>query len=213
MDQPHRIPAQTLIAHLRTTSEKIRKLAEGGYERTEIAKLLGIRYQHVRKVLIDAGFTGGLQGDTRRHGSSQSDLPDPSAREGTPAQELLRAGFSNIGEWTRTGDSGIKLIGDPPERPGVYAFVLEGVIAYVGSTVSGLRSRMDQYRHGYEGQRTNRRVKGLIHAAIESGRKVEVLVATPEHRDWNGLPVNTAVGLEAGLIQIIHPPWNKQSSS
>jgi AbrB family looped-hinge helix DNA binding protein len=39
------------IEHLPTTSAKIRALAAEGVERAEIARLLGIRYQHVRNVL------------------------------------------------------------------------------------------------------------------------------------------------------------------
>jgi hypothetical protein len=37
---------------------------------------------------------------------------------------------------------------------------------------------------------------------------VKVLVATPEPSEWNGLPVKTAAGLEAGLIERIGPIWN-----
>ena len=36
----------------------------------------------------------------------------------------------------------------------------------------------------------------------------EVLVATPELLECNGLPVIAAAGLEAGLIQMIRPAWN-----
>ena len=39
---------------LRTKSAKIRALGQEGYSRTEIASFLEIRYQHVRKVLLDA---------------------------------------------------------------------------------------------------------------------------------------------------------------
>lgn len=39
------------VAHLPTTAAKIRALAADGMERAEIARTLGIRYQHVRNVL------------------------------------------------------------------------------------------------------------------------------------------------------------------
>jgi AbrB family looped-hinge helix DNA binding protein len=39
------------VEHLPTTSAKIRALAARGVERAEIARALGIRYQHVRNVL------------------------------------------------------------------------------------------------------------------------------------------------------------------
>jgi hypothetical protein len=45
---------QRLVAGLPTKSAKIRRLAEAGYERADIARFLGIRYQHVRNVLTHA---------------------------------------------------------------------------------------------------------------------------------------------------------------
>jgi hypothetical protein len=60
---------------LQTTSAKIWALAGAGYGRTEIAKLLGIRYQHVRKVLLDAGIKNGL----RKHWEAGRGLATPSA--------------------------------------------------------------------------------------------------------------------------------------
>jgi len=50
-----------IIRNLDTTSAKIRALAQAGHDRTEISQHLGIRYQHVRKVLLDAGITAGLR--------------------------------------------------------------------------------------------------------------------------------------------------------
>ena len=50
-----------IVDGLETKSEKIRALAKAGYLRTEISRVLNIRYQHVRKVLTDAGITDGLQ--------------------------------------------------------------------------------------------------------------------------------------------------------
>ena len=56
-----RVPADLLIRDLKTKSDKIRTLAKAGYSRTEISDLLAIRYQHVRKVLLDAGIPHGLR--------------------------------------------------------------------------------------------------------------------------------------------------------
>lgn len=36
----------------------------------------------------------------------------------------------------------------------------------------------------------------------------KVWVATPEPLAWGGLPVDTAAGLEAGLIQTLRPAWS-----
>ena len=48
-----RRPAAEITQGHQTTSDKIRALANGGYDRIEIAKLLDIRYQHVRNVLVE----------------------------------------------------------------------------------------------------------------------------------------------------------------
>ena len=40
------------LAGLETTSAKIRALAKHGFSRGDIARVLNIRYQHVRNVLI-----------------------------------------------------------------------------------------------------------------------------------------------------------------
>ena len=58
--QQNRRAAEDVIRGLATTSARIRALAEAKYDRTEIAKFLKIRYQHVRKVLLDAGIVGGM---------------------------------------------------------------------------------------------------------------------------------------------------------
>jgi bifunctional DNA-binding transcriptional regulator/antitoxin component of YhaV-PrlF toxin-antitoxin module len=43
-----------LTRGLATKSDKIRVLSENGYSRGDIAKFLGIRYQHVRNVLVQS---------------------------------------------------------------------------------------------------------------------------------------------------------------
>jgi bifunctional DNA-binding transcriptional regulator/antitoxin component of YhaV-PrlF toxin-antitoxin module len=43
-----------LTKGLATKSDKIRALSENGYSRADIAKFLGIRYQHVRNVLVQS---------------------------------------------------------------------------------------------------------------------------------------------------------------
>src|SRR5438093_1233427 len=44
---------KALTEGLMTKSEKIRRLGTAGYTRQQIADFLGIRYQHVRNVLVD----------------------------------------------------------------------------------------------------------------------------------------------------------------
>ncbi len=51
-----RRPMAGVIAGLTTKSDKIRALFRAGYSRSEIRRYLRIKYQHVRKVLVDSGF-------------------------------------------------------------------------------------------------------------------------------------------------------------
>jgi hypothetical protein len=206
MDQ--RQSAEDIIRDLATTSAKIRALAQAGYDRIEISQLLDIRYQHVRKVLLDAGITGGLRRQVEVEREPILVDAEPAPREATSWDVLLRAGFQLLGQWTQDAESAIRLDAKPPAEPGVCAFVLGDAVSYVGLTNNGLRTRLDQYRLGHKGQKTNARVKALIVKALADGQHVKVLVATPEPLEWNGLPVITAAGLEAGLIQMIRPAWN-----
>jgi hypothetical protein len=205
-----RLPAPTVVQGLSSTSEKIRALARAGYLRTEISKLLDIRYQHVRKVLVDAGISEGLQRSAEFERPPVSIPLPPQPPEPTAENVLLDAGFRILGEWMALADGEFELSAKAPPEAGVYAFVVDGWVNYVGLTQSGLRARLGHYRQGHEGQRTSARVKALIAAALSEGKKVRVLIATPtEPLNWNGLPINLAAGLEAGLIRMIRPKWNK----
>jgi sulfatase maturation enzyme AslB (radical SAM superfamily) len=85
---------------------------------------------------------------------------------------------------------------------------VDDIVVYVGLTLSGPKTRFDQYRRGHKGQRTSSRINGRIAETLRAGKKVKVLVATPEPSEWQDLPVNTAAGLEVGLIEMIRPSWN-----
>lgn len=201
---------QSIVGSERSTSAKIRDLASLGLARTEIRDLLGIRYQHVRKVLTDAGISDGLVQPRLDGGKprAQPTIADRSVPE-IPWQNLLSYGFKVTGQWTLTED-GIWLDGSPPVEPGVYAFVLDEQIVYVGLTQTALKTRMGHYRRGHSNQKTSARVKGLIQRSLTEGREVVVLTCVPGELDWNGLSLQLAPSLEASLIRLIHPPWNIQ---
>jgi len=84
-----------------TKSDQIRALAKSGYSRVEIAALLGIRYQHVRKVLLAAGIATGLRNAEVEIERSPVivELADEE-NEPVNAEFLIRAGFSLLGKWT-----------------------------------------------------------------------------------------------------------------
>src|SRR5271170_3627393 len=103
MDQ--RPPTQEVIRDLKTKSAKIRALALAGYDRVEIGELLRIRYQHVRKVLLDSGLGVGLrrQVEAEREPIEADILRKP--REATSWKVLANAGFQLLGEWTQNPES------------------------------------------------------------------------------------------------------------
>ena len=193
---------------LNTKSDKIRALAKAGYLRTEIAEILDIRYQHVRKVLVDAGITEGLQKEVEFERTPVAVEVDDEVTAPTSWEVLLRAGFLFLGEWVPEGDGDLRLDTKAPSDSGVYAFIVDDVVKYIGLTQRGLHARLEGYRRGYERQKTNARVKALIAESLAGGKRVKVLVATPEPMAWKGLPIMTAAGLEAGLISMIQPEWN-----
>jgi hypothetical protein len=166
-----RLPIVRYQGQAQVTSAKIRALAQAGYDRQEIASLLGIRYQHVRQVLIAAGISGGL----RRHANADREPltieAAPAPREATSWEILLRGGFQCVGEWTQNPESRLAVAATVPEEPGVYAFVVDETVAYVGLTTNGLQTRLDQYRRGHAGQRTNARVNKLIGETLSSGKQ------------------------------------------
>lgn len=195
-----------VVQNLGTTSDKIRSLLREGYLRTEVAAFLDIRYQHVRKVAVDAGIEDGLQRGIVVVSKSK---PIPKVREDVAIDVLVDAGFTRLGTWIADGVGGIALEVPAPRDPGVYVFVVGGVVKYVGVSRAGIASRMANYRAGQKGQRTSARVNEIIAEHLTGGSIVEIYIAMPPALEWNGLPVVTAAGLEAGLIKMIQPPWNK----
>lgn len=63
---------QMLTRDLATKSAKIRKLAGEGAARADIARFLGIRYQHVRNVLVHEEGRGGTEVAAIRQGPEKA---------------------------------------------------------------------------------------------------------------------------------------------
>src|SRR2546421_9776575 len=88
---------QLVTEGLQTKSEKIRRLAGAGYARADIARFLDIRYQHVRKVLVDeearqakaAGSTQPAASDT----AGGEELRPAKVRLGPDGRGVIPAAF------------------------------------------------------------------------------------------------------------------------
>lgn len=198
-----------VVISLDTTADKIRALLREGYLRVDVARFLDIRYQHVRKVAVDAGIDQGLQ---RGIVVLPASKPLPAVREETAIDMLVDAGFTLLGSWV-VADSGIRLSTSAPKDPGVYAFVVDGAVKYIGLTKMGFARRMYSYSKPGSTQRTSQRINGIISEHSRAGAVVEIYIAVPPALEWNGLPIHAAAGLEAGLIDMIQPSWNKMGVS
>ena len=84
-------PSKQIVAGLTTKSDKIRALYREGYSRSEIRRILGIRYQHVRNVLVRDGH---LEPQLSR--SSRTDDTGPAPRFGD-RPEQVRVGVGPAG--------------------------------------------------------------------------------------------------------------------
>lgn len=82
-----------------STSDDIRTLAESGMATEDIARKLGIRYQHAYKVLRDAGVT---------RVASAGFLPaapkPPANKPQLLVAELVAAGFKHVASWILSPD-------------------------------------------------------------------------------------------------------------
>ena len=93
---------EAVVEGLTSKADKIRALAQAGYLRTEIARFLEIRYQHVRNVLVKSGIENLQSADIN---DPKSALLDP---EPWPITRLLDAGFEQISSCDLTTENAFK---------------------------------------------------------------------------------------------------------
>ena len=123
---------------------------------------------------------------------------------------LLQIGFVPVGNWyVEDGNLRCALIRHAEQSNILYAFVLDGDIAYVGKTTRSLAARMAGYRRPAETQRTNQRNHRSILDAIAKGSTVEIL-ALPDSglMHYGQFHMNLAAALEDDIIRKLNPPWN-----
>lgn len=131
---------------------------------------------------------------------------------------LVAIGFKQAGRWTLANQV-LRLILEPAivhERNVLYAFVVNGVLMYVGKTTQSLIKRMQGYRspasNSEHGGSTNIKNNRNIIDALKAGANVDIYVlhALPiqQHGEF---PVNVAAGLEDSIINKLAPSWNGKS--
>ena len=89
--------------------------------------------------------------------------------------DLRAAEFRSVAKWRRGVDS-ISCDGDVPQKSGLYLFVVEQHVRYVGSALNRLDKRMQSYQRRQRDQRSNRPVQKELADAVNRGECVEVYV-------------------------------------
>jgi hypothetical protein len=139
-----------------TVAEDIRALADQGLGVAEIARRLGIRYQYAYGVLKRSGSL-----PPRR--SAEKPVAETAGRAKIGSKpplsvdELVGGGFAFAGRWILTDAGEITLDRPVANAVGVYAFAMDGFVAYVGVATMGIARRLLFYAKPGSTQRTNRR--------------------------------------------------------
>jgi excinuclease UvrABC nuclease subunit len=143
----------------------------------------------------------------RRHGEAESRVT---------GRKLRALGFAPAGEFLAAEKSGGRIRYDGrellPTTSGLYAFVLNDRVMYIGVAGTNLRRRVAGGHGRALTERKPSYAAEQLRGALQAGERVRVMIATPEPGSWNGIPVDTALGLEPALIEQAQPPWNVMGS-
>jgi hypothetical protein len=131
--------------------------------------------------------------------------------------QLKKAGFSKSGVFLRFAGT-VSLSGVIPDNPGVYRFVIDRNVRYVGKAEGSLRRRLRGYENGLRKRLVKRPVHKGILETLDGGKNVDVYTLTFTIKQQlfyrKGLPVDYLVGVEAGLIdQLDEGHWNPFGSA
>lgn len=192
-----------------TKSDRIRALAAQGRKPAEIAKELGIRYQHAYNVI---NGSAGRYKDPSVELVADGAVANPVQKPVLTAELLISGGFRQVSRWALSGGD-LVLESPVPKDVGVYAFVKAGAALYVGVATMGLAKRLYFYGRPGISQRTSQRLNAAIKTELAGVDPIEIYVALPLDLEWNGLPVHGSAGLELGLIKKFALPWNMRSAN
>lgn len=183
-----------------TLSEDIRALADQGLGVAEIARRLSIRYQHAYNVLKRSGSLPPRR-TAEKPVAESAGLARIGPKPPLSVDELVVGGFAFTARWILTDAGEIALDRPVANAIGVYAFAMDGFVAYVGVATMGFARRLRFYAKPGSTQRTSRRLNHLIKTELVTRRYLDIYTAVPGDLEWNGLPVHGSAGLELGLIR------------
>ncbi|EJC75769.1 hypothetical protein Rleg10DRAFT_5590 [Rhizobium leguminosarum bv. trifolii WSM2012] len=190
-----------------TISSQIRALATEGLAAAEIARRLGIRYQHAYNVLKRSP-----RPTVTDISQEKSPTPPQPVKLPLPVSVLTDGGFVPAGRWILSPTDELVVDLPLPKEVGVYAFVKDSMALYVGVATMGISKRLYFYGKPGISQRTSLRLNKALKAELAGAASIEIYVAIPPDLEWNGLPVHGSAGLELGLIKKYALPWNMRSA-
>lgn len=137
------------------------------------------------------------------------------ARNGNAIDTLRKGGFRLDLPWPADTDSYRRFLDKVPDTPGVYAIVVGNRVCYIGKAQEqGIRNRLKKYTTAKKWGSTAETVRAGVENELNAGNEVRVFLLEPETRPhWlrdPHLPINLIEGIEAGLIQVLQPAWNKR---
>jgi hypothetical protein len=151
-----------------SVAEDIRLLAREGLSAAEIARRLGIRYQHAYNVMKRYELLPTASGKGVGTGPTRPGRRTVTTKPPLLVEELVRAGFEFCGRWVRS-EAGDPMVDRPlPKSVGVYAFAKDGTVLYVGVATMGLAKRLYFYAKPGITQRTSQRLNGIIRAELQA---------------------------------------------
>lgn len=135
-------------------------------------------------------------------------VPSPRQRPPLSAERLLQSGFKLSAQWKLSRQGTLETDHQLSRDRGVYAFVKTDVAVYVGVATMGLKKRLYFYAKPGSTQRTSQRLNKILIEELSKGASIAIFTASPPDLVWNDLPVSGIAGLEVGLIEAFHLPWN-----
>jgi len=131
------------------------------------------------------------------------------------AVELSKLGFQRAGSFLLENNNLSFFLDRFKNDKGSYAFVVNGIVKYIGVTKNTLFARMNGYRNPGPSQETNKRVKPelvkadsvLIYFLPES--EINKLATVIRGNDWERQLPTDMETFERFLISMFKPAWNR----
>jgi len=108
---------------------------------------------------------------------------------------LKETEMTEVGRCSLTGDLLDFELSEAHEKKGVYLFVIDDQVKYVGETKKGLKKRLYGYKNPGPSQLTNIRVNAELKKSLSGGKTAEIWFLEIKH--W-----------ETELIERFRPEWN-----